>query len=181
MVTNAYTQGDVLAVDDTICVQLGEDPNYNVTDNDILPLGATFPVQLFGDTPGECAFLQDDGKFVFFDHSEECCGEYLLQYRYEGCQGIECIGRIFLTIKCPKPECFLVDIEEFSEENNQNPDGSVDCVYACEFSAATYFVNYNPSSTYNWTVSGGTYTSGSNPAEINVNWEQKEVGPFLLL
>ncbi|MCB0599353.1 MAG: PKD domain-containing protein [Lewinellaceae bacterium] len=165
--------GDVAAVNDTLCIQLGEDANFNVTDNDLLPQGAFLPV--FLTTPSNCFNILEDGRLVLLSEEERCCGEHVLEYQYEGCQGgPECFGLVFITVKCPKPECFLVNLEDYAGEGSDPTGGGnpmdPGCVYACENSEATYYVSYNPTSAYNWSVAGGTFTAGANPAEIHVSW-----------
>ena len=169
----AAQPGDIVAVNDTLCVELGENIAYKVTDNDLLPPGAFLPV--FMASPSNCFNILEDGRLVSLSDDPGCCGEHVLEYRIEGCQsGPECIGLVFLTVKCPKPECFVVNLEDYAGSADDptgggNPMGP-GCAYACENSDATYFVSYNPANTYSWSVAGGTFTAGANPAEIHVSW-----------
>lgn len=173
--------GDIIAMDDDICIQLGEDLVYNVMDNDILPPGFFSPVFLI--SPSNCFKLGPDGKLILLANDESCCGEHSLIYRYESCQGGDnCFANINIVVKCPKPECFVVDLNEFSG-GSDDPTGqptNAACVYACENSEATYFVTYDPTSTYSWTVTGGSYVAGANAAEIIVNWGPAGAGSISL-
>jgi PKD repeat protein len=171
---------DILAVNDSLCVQLGEDIDFNVLDNDILPPGADFFVTLEGDSP--CFFLFEDGTLHFADTDEPCCGDHIVKYRILGCQGqAECSGTVFITVKCPKPDCFLVDLEEYIGQTDpvgQEVGGP--CVYTCENSESTYFINYNPLNTYSWSADGGAIIPGANPAEVSVSWGDMGVGTITL-
>lgn len=158
---------EVFAVDDSICVELGEPLDFNVKDNDEGFPGFDGVVFLTSQT--SCFELTQDGRLFYAMDNSACCGDHTLKYRYEPCEGDGCSANIFITIKCPKPECFVVNLEDYI---NASPNGDEphDCVLACENSAATYFVNYNPLNTYSWSVTGGTYTPGANPAEVMVTW-----------
>lgn len=172
----------VMAVNDTVCIQLGEDIEFNVLDNDILPPGLPFFIELIGDSP--CFFVTEDGFIHLNEPNEACCGEHLLKYRILGCEGQDaCVANLSVTIKCPKPDCFLVDLSDYLSPDDPNGGEPMDvaCVYACEFSTATYFVNYNPNYNYSWSVDGGSFTIGSNPAEIMVVWGSIGVGTISLL
>lgn len=165
--------GDIAAVNDTLCIELGENVAYKVTDNDLLPPGAFLPV--FMTTPSNCFNILEDGRVVFLSDDPGCCGEHLLEYRIEGCQaGPECAGQVFITVKCPKPECFLVNLEDYISQADDPTGGgnpmNPGCAYACENSGAAYYVSYDPANTYIWSVTGGAFTAGSNPAEIDVSW-----------
>ena len=173
---------DVFAMNDTICVQLGENIEFNVLDNDVLPPGQQFFIELIGDSP--CFFVSEDGFLHLNDPDEDCCGEHMVKYRILGCEGQEgCVANVLVTIKCPKPDCFLVDLGDFivpDDPNGGEPmEGS--CVFACEYAQSTYYVNYNLSNTYTWNVSGGTHSIGSNPAEITVLWGTLGFGTISLL
>lgn len=182
LAVDVFAQPDgIFAVNDTLCVQLGEDPGYNVLDNDILPPGEVFFIEVLGGS--ECFFLGKDGSLHFSDPSENCCGDYMIKYRILGCQGQEgCVADLFITIKCPKPDCFLVDLGEFLPGQSDPNGGEMNhtCAYACENSAATYYIAYNPANTYTWSVAGGTFSPGGNPAEINVLWGSMGMGTITL-
>lgn len=161
---------DFAAVDDSICIMAGDPLIFNVRDNDVVPAGGFFPVFLV--QPSECFGMKENGDLYFLPGAGDCCGEHILRYRYEGCQPPNiCAATIKVIVKCPKPDCFFVNLEDFAHggDPNGNPD-EPGCAYACENSSATFFVNYNISNAYNWAVTGGTYTLGQNPAEISVAW-----------
>lgn len=46
------------------------------------------------------------------------------------------------------------------------------CLKVCEFSTESYSVNANPSSTYQWSVSGGAIVGSSTGTSVNVTWGQ---------
>lgn len=169
-----------IAVDDTLCVTLGDNFNYNVKDND-LPPSSSVPVILV-QPDSSCVGLSPDGHLFFLaDADASCCGLKVLRYRYEGCQPgqLDCEATIFFTIKCPKPDCFLVNLEDF--EPGPNGAAGSTCASACENSTATYYVPFNPASTYSWQVTGdiGTVT-GANAAEIIVTWGPAGAGAITL-
>ncbi len=167
----SFTQNHLVAVDDSICVMAGDIIEYNVKSNDTFPQGFFNPVFLA--TPSKCIGLKADGQLYFLPGDENCCGEHILEYRYEICQPPDdCFGTIKVVVKCPKPDCFFVNLEDFLHSGGTaggNPDDP-DCVFACENAQAVYYVNYDSSSTYSWSVFGGTYVPGGNPAEIIVSW-----------
>ncbi len=166
-----------IAVNDTLCFLLGENFNYNVKDNDV-PHNASVPV--FLTTPDPCISMAQDGRLFFSpDADASCCGLHVLKYRYEGCQGLpSCEGVIFFTIKCPKPDCFLVNLDDFQ---SSPAGGQAACAFACENSTSTYYVPYNPLSTYSWQVTGDLSTViGANPAEIIVTWGPAGAGAITL-
>lgn len=168
----AFSQ-DVAAVDDSLCVQQGENFIYNVTGNDIFP-PVIQPI-VFLTEPSSCFGLEPNGQLYFLPDASACCGEHVLHYRIENCQSPgKCTATIKVMVKCPKPDCFLVDLSDFLSDSlgsgGGHPGGQEHCVSACENAIATYFVPYDPNSTYSWAVVGGTFTTGANPAEISVTW-----------
>ena len=85
-----------IAVDDTLCVTLGDNFNYNVKDND-LPPSSSVPVILV-QPDSSCVGLSPDGHLFFLaDADASCCGLKVLRYRYEGCQPgqLDCEATIF--------------------------------------------------------------------------------------
>lgn len=164
---------DLTAVDDSICIMAGDTLLYNVTSNDIKVPGFFNPVFLIGQS--DCFGLTPEGELYWLQGASAgtCCGEHILRYRYEICQPPnKCSATIKIIIKCPKPDCFYVNLEDYfppSDPAGGNM-GDEGCVFACENSGAIYFVNYDTASTYTWAVTGGTFVPGSNPAEIVVSW-----------
>ena len=173
--TSASAQnGPIVAVNDTLCIMPGDPIPYNVKDNDIDSSSGFFnPVFLIGDSP--CFKLDPEGHLSWVSNADPnaCCGEHELIYRYEICQPpSQCEATIFITVKCDKPDCFFVNLEDYipSSDPVGGPGGEAGCVHACENMQALYFVNYDSSSTYTWSVLGGTFVPGGNPAEILVTW-----------
>ncbi len=176
-------QGHIVAVNDSICVMAGEIIEYNVTSNDSVPsTGLSGPVFLIGQD--NCFGMTPNGQLFQFPGAKDCCGEHILQYRYEQCQPPDkCFATIKIIVKCPKPDCFFVNLDDFT--NNTDPaggnQGSADCVFACENSGAVYYVSHDSSSTYTWSVTGGSFTPGNNPAEIIVSWANAGSGSISLI
>ena len=56
--------GGIMAVDDSICIMVGQTFNFSVTANDSLPQGFNLPVMLI--TPSNCCELSPGGKLTFF-------------------------------------------------------------------------------------------------------------------
>ncbi|MFN0036316.1 MAG: PKD domain-containing protein [Saprospiraceae bacterium] len=81
-----------------------------------------------------------------------------------------------IIVKCPKPDCFFVNIEDIAGLDPDNPR----CALVCENASATFFATYNPSSTYTWTVTGGTFVPGANAAAIDISWGPMGLGAVSL-
>lgn len=173
-------QGDIVAVRDSVCIMAGDPINFNVRDNDNVSPGLPAFVKLL--TPSECFDLRPDGQLFLKPDAGNCCGEHLLEYRYEFCQPPNvCSAAIKIVVKCPKPECFIVNLEDYIPHGGSaGGPGNIECAYACENASATYFVSYNPTFTYTWSVTGGTYAAGANPAEIIVAWGSSGNGSISL-
>ena len=182
----SFSQVFVFARNDTLCITLGDNFSFNVKDND-MPPHSLIPVFLGPAADTSCIRLSPEGDLSFSpDADANCCGLHMLKYRYANCQpqpGLECEGVIFFTIKCPKPDCSLVNLEDF-EMGSMDPDGGAgepNCALACENSTATYYVPFNPLSTYNWQVNGDISTvAGANAAEIIVTWGPAGAGSIIL-
>lgn len=171
-----------VAVDDSICIQQGENFFYNVLSNDSVSPGIQ-PI-VFLTKPSDCFGLEPNGELYHLPDAGDCCGEHLLEYRIENCQPPgKCFATIKIIVKCPKPECFLVDLSDLGTDSlggTGNPHAQ-HCISACENSIATYFIPYNPNNTYTWVVNAGTFTAGANPAEVNVTWGAAGSGSISLL
>lgn len=169
-----------VAVDDSVCIMPGQGFVYNVTSNDVIPPNG--PVFVFLTQPDTTCFqLKNTGELLFTGNADNCCGEHLLQYRYEGCQPqppSKCFAQIKIIVKCAKPDCFFVNMDDFAGTDAVGMPGH--CAFACEHSASTYFTTYNPTSTYAWTVTGGTFVPGANPAAIVVTWGAQGSGSVSL-
>ncbi len=158
-----------LAVKDSICIYEDELSSftYNVLDNDIIP-DSVFIVPM---GQSSCFFLDELGEIHVFPDANNCCEvPHKFKYRIVGCDfGPPCMAEVIIMVKCRKPDCALVDLDELHDDGAGTPGGG-SCLSACEFSTATYFVSYNPLNSYTWTVTGGTFAAGGNPAEIIVSW-----------
>ena len=166
------------AVPDVYTIQLGQPFSFNVTANDG---PSTCPVRL--QAPSDCIELAPNGALTLARPDDpNCCGVYDLIYFYEPCTGgggDPCQTTISLTILCPKPDCFLINLEDFDDPNPIG--GPPPCAYACENSGAAYFVPFVSGNTYSWSVSGGTFVTGTNAAEIDVTWGAMGTGTVSLI
>lgn len=163
----SYGQGgNLIAVEDSICIMAGQNFIFNVKSNDIPPNNGQEVVLEF---PSACFELSPNGQLHFFG-DESCCGEHKLRYRYLNCTGQQCSADIKIVVKCPKPDCFFVNLDDYDGPIDPAGGNQPGCTYACENSESTYFYAYNPLNTYTWNVTGGTFVAGANPAEILVSW-----------
>ncbi|MFN0015325.1 MAG: PKD domain-containing protein, partial [Saprospiraceae bacterium] len=175
---------DIAAVDDSVCINVGDNLHFNVRDNDMIPQGFNLPVFLIGQS--DCFGLKADGELFWLPGADptKCCGEHLLRYRYEGCQPPnKCSATIKIVVKCPKPDCFLVNLKDYfpADPNSGGPTTPPPgCIFSCENSSAIYYVNYDSASAYTWSVTGGTYTIGQDSAEIIVAWGNQGNGSITL-
>ncbi|SEP95476.1 PKD domain-containing protein [Neolewinella agarilytica] len=167
---------------DTICADLGSDLVIDLVKDDV-PAGISYITDRI-ETP--CYRVTEQGVFILNpDGSEErCCGpqepfEVGVYFRNEDGGRGELLGfqLVDLTIKCPKPDCGLIDLEEFSGDNSTGEPGQnpPTCISACEFSTATYLFDQSMGLTYVWSVSpaaAGTvnYNPGL-PGQLQVAWE----------
>ncbi len=157
------------AVDDSICIYEDELStfSYNVLDNDVVP-DSVFIIPM---GQSSCFFLTEFGEILVSPDAHDCCDvSHKFKYRIAGCDvGPQCMAQVTIMVKCRKPDCLLVNLDDLSDPGAGTPGGGA-CISACEHSTATYYVAYNPSNTYTWTVTGGTFVTGGNPAEIVVTW-----------
>ncbi len=81
------------------------------------------------------------------------------------------------SVKVTNAGCFSVSlpltIAKISKPNTSEITASR---FAYKNDTATYSVIGLPTSTYNWTVNGGTIQSGQNTNSINVNWSTGSIG-----
>ena len=158
--------GNIIAIDDSICIMTGQNFMFNVKSNDIPPNAG---LELALESPSSCFELSPNGQLHFIG-DESCCGEHKLRYHYLNCSGPQCSANIAITVKCPKPDCFFINMDDYDGPPDPVGGNGLGCAYACEHSKSTYFYNYNPLNTYTWSVTGGTFVNGANPAEILVTW-----------
>lgn len=171
------------AVDDTVCIQIGVPFTFNVKDNDSIPPGINVAVIPMFQSP--CVRLLENGELQLISNSPDCCGTYTFGYRYVPCDNPAggCSAKIELTIKCPKPDCSVIDLSSYlSDRNNTggNPDLPPNCVNVCAESEVTFFLPNLPGFSYNWSASGGTVSPGSHPAEVNITWGPAGTGNITL-
>lgn len=169
------------ASDDSLTVALGGPVSFNVLDNDFSPSGFCFVQQLAFDP---CVRIDSMGNVQLASEDPECCGPREIQYRFIACDGASsCFASLTVNIVCPKPECFLINLEDFQSGGSAGgpiPDSS-SCAYACANASATYYVPYVDGYSYTWSVSGGSWSPGANDAEINVLWGDIGSGTITLV
>ncbi|MBK9105501.1 MAG: PKD domain-containing protein [Saprospiraceae bacterium] len=168
----SYSQTDI--TNDTVCIMPGTPFTYNVTTNDLICQNPPqCNVQLT--EPSECFQLTQHGDLLFTGSIPDCCGDFVLRYRYPQFPGL--FAFIYITVKCPKPDCGLVELEPTSS----NTGGPVPKVTfnACENSTATYFYNHTLGNMYSWIVNGGTYTVVDSGI-IDVTWGNAGSGMITL-
>ncbi len=161
---------------DTVCVMPGMPLMYNVTTNDLLCqlMPQCPPVMLL--EPSECFQLDLNGDLHFIGHLPDCCGHHMLRYGYVGQQGL--FAFILIEVKCPKPDCGLVELEPTTGGTSGGVGGKV-TFNACENSVATYYFNHTLGNTYSWMVTGGTYTVVDSGI-IDVTWGSMGTGMVTL-
>lgn len=157
--------------DDTLCINLGENPTVSVLDNDKLGFD-DINLSLLDNDKKCFVFSRDPEKPGVLELSDpndaSCCGEHILRYRVEG---IDEIATIRVTVKCPKPDCFSVNLEDYLQDPaGGHQDSLSNCVNACEESLATYYVSNALGSTFNWSVSGGSIAGGQGTSSLSVLW-----------
>lgn len=167
-----YGNCEFLAVNDVLCVQLGELPIGNVVDNDYISAGIEY--QVFPQSDDPCMFIDPSGNIRWYNGenpSDDCCGLHYLSYIIQSGNNVS-EAFVKVTVKCNKPDCALVNLEDYSDQGQGGDYLPVEpsCVYACENSVATVFVPYTLGYSYDWTVIGGVFAPGSNDAEISVTW-----------
>jgi PKD repeat protein len=144
----------------------GDPIEYNVKQNDDPPFAQAFVLQI-GES--ECFRIELDGSIRWLNPQDNsCCGDHVLYYTYEQTDMV--IDSVLITVKCPKPDCALVDLTELAGDP---AIGLKTTIYACEESTSTYFVNYNPAFyNFNWSYGGelSAMVNPLNPAEIDITW-----------
>ncbi|WP_044102780.1 PKD domain-containing protein [Neolewinella persica] len=162
---------------DSICLTAGG-PGFNIVTDDF-PAGGEYTVQL--EVGSGCIILDERGLLTIpADVSvSRCCGfqgRLIAFITFFGSNGQVQTFRqdIDLTIKCPKPDCGLVDLDEIPQPRpNPNPDEPQDipCISACENSTATYLFSENMALTYVWQATNGTVDELPGlPGQIQVSW-----------
>ncbi len=176
--TGLQAQGEQFPPD-TLCLTAGG-PGFNVVLDDF-PAGLEYFVEA---QPTECYRIDEAGNvFVPEDIDQErCCGPqprfFVSVFTFDSSGAAQFLYRqeVLLEIKCPKPDCGLVDLEEIPQPDPvQNPDVPQDipCINACENSTATYLFSENPALTYLWSTSnvGASIDPLPGlPGQISVTW-----------
>ncbi|MBK8830717.1 MAG: PKD domain-containing protein [Saprospiraceae bacterium] len=167
-----YGQSDI--TNDTVCIIPGEPFTYNVTLNDLL---CQFPPQCFVmlTEPSSCFELSPTGDLHFTGSIPDCCGHYVLRYKYP--MFPQLFGFIDITVKCPKPDCGLVELEP-QTGGTGGPLPKV-TFNACENSTATYYFNHTLGNTYTWMVTGGSFVVVDSGI-IDVTWGNSGAGMITL-
>lgn len=183
----AQSPGIKLVPDDT-CFVFGQAGVFNVTDNDMLPPTGGYQIVPVGNYP-PCFQLdmQGTGRLQYKPSPECPCRTepYVFEYGVqEGGAGSIPFDTttVTITIKCPKPDCALVELEIPETGGAHNP---VDpkCIDACENAKVTYFLPYDTSKDYTWTATGGTVLAmnGGNEASVMVAWGNQGVGSITVV
>ncbi len=147
---------------------------------DDFPAGGDFIA--FGESSSNCIRTDEIGNISFSaDATEErCCGPLptmffeVFSVDAEGTLTFIGVQRVELTIKCAKPDCGLVDLDELiiSDPNGGHGEpGTEACISACENSTATYLMNESPNASYIWTATNGTVDpTPALPGQVDVTW-----------
>ena len=182
LISTEMRSQDLILTNDTICVNEGDPLNFNVLLNDMIPMGYSTNVLPSGNWDA-CFRINELGILTFSPQGKDCCGVYDLIYRVIATNPTSqqmSTAHIFITVKCPKPNCTIVDLEE----TNTSPIGGQGkkIFYACENTPVTYYVSYVPTYTYTWIIGpGGTSSSGVNNAEIIVTWSNPGANTITLI
>lgn len=167
---------------DDFCVQVNETLVGNVLDNDFSQLFFDgMPLVTFFEVPS-CFDTTESGDIFLVGPSdptnpdETCCGSHTLFYNVtvmtaDGVQVFVGEAQVNIEIKCDvKPDCGFVALEDWLPSDPAG-DGSnsVGCIPVCERSATVLSWPYNAAYSYQWNLFE-TYTPGSHPAEIIVDW-----------
>ena len=137
-----------------------------------------------------CVEIDDRGRIFFSPEAQErvCCGD-TTRFEIEALVGDPSdpssaqsflIQPIELIIKCPKPDCGLVELE--FDDRGRPDDGQGEpepCLSACAGSLATYTFPYNSSSNYSWSATGGSAVyDPSIPNQVQITWGSAGAGNF---
>lgn len=155
---------------DSICLTPGGE-GFNIVTDDF-PAGGEY----FVEGGAECVRIDQAGNVtVPASAPKSCCGEqrpftvFIRIFTSDG-NVQDFLQEVVLTIKCPKPNCGLVDLDEIPQPDpTQNPD--IPCISACENSTATYLFSENMALTYVWQATNGTVDELPGlPGQIQVSW-----------
>lgn len=178
LINTTYSFAQVEARPDTFCIMSNETIVGNVKDNDFSnPPNNPYLVYFLSNPnnpPNPCFEINHQTGVITLnsDMAEECCGEHRLKYAYETPQGQMIMATVDITIKCPKPNCMVIDLDPDDAGSTSGGAGNGKTIfYACEDTPITYYVDNIPGYTYTWSNSAAApITPGSNPAEIFITW-----------
>jgi len=157
-------------IDDSTCTSDLSTFVFNVLDNDVLVMGTqVFVMPLLSDV---CFHINDLGQVQYNDQAGDCCGDHFLSYALTD-EDDNFLGtaEVFICVTCPKPDCTLINLEDYAGGSDGTmPDGP-GCVSVCENSITTFYLPLDTNSTYVWgPIIGGNWVPGANDAEIIVTW-----------
>ncbi len=159
----AYSLSAQELTNDTLCFTQGEAMSVDVTLNDLFQ----GPVMMQGQSP--CFSLSPQGILTYSPNADECpCGDYQIRYKPFA---VQFSATVYITIKCPKPNCSLVDLSEPVSPTSGGVGNGKKIYHACEDSPVTYFVTNDPNATYLWTTGpGGSISGPNNSNQVIVSW-----------
>lgn len=171
---------DFYAANDVVCIEDGDFIQYNVLCNDGFPEGMQVLVQGFSED--NCFFIDELGNIRQYADATDCCGDHFLAYQFCTEFGQPCVSaEVVVTVKCGKPDCSLINLEDYITIADPGLPQEPNCIVVCENSTSTLFVPYNPNYNYVWLPAvGGNGVVGANPAEFIVTWGAFGAGSITL-
>ncbi len=171
---------DFYAANDVVCIEDGDFIQYNVLSNDGFPEGMQVLVQGFSED--NCFFIDELGNIRQYADATDCCGDHFLAYQFCTEFGQPCVSaEVVVTVKCGKPDCSLINLEDYITIADPGLPQEPNCIVVCENSTSTLFVPYNPNYNYVWLPAvGGNGVVGANPAEFIVTWGAFGAGSITL-
>ncbi len=125
---------------------------------------------------GPCLRLAEDRFLQVIEGQESCCG-FTADFQLFGltvlADGTEAdfSVRFEVELKCPKPACGLVDLEDLPRPTG---DSSRNCIPACADSEATYTYSADPTVSYSYLTDGTVVASGTG--SVTVLWPEGTEG-----
>jgi PKD repeat protein len=151
---------------DMATTSVGVQISINVLANDVPGFMVTgIPVPPANGT----AFIDPVSGMIWYRPDSAFCGKDMFYYEGMDAAGQFCETLVTIDITCEKPNCNIVDLSGYGGGGG-TPGGMGDCVYACENSAATYYVTPTSGHIYTWTILGGAATSPNGLPSIDVYW-----------